>query len=115
MVPPTALVRTPPLPTVTPPEMLPELVSVPTSVSVPSSVSDAPAAIVFAPVSSHDAPLSTVTDPKLVKLVPRPLNVPALPPEASSSALLALVLPLILPLKTAPGSTTSRLLPVPPR
>jgi hypothetical protein len=64
-------------------------------------------------VSCHDAPLSTITVPKLVKLVPRPLRVPVLPPEASSRTLLALVLAITLPLNTAPGSTTSRPVAVP--
>jgi hypothetical protein len=41
------------------------------------------------------------------------VSVPALPPDASSKVLVALVVAATLPLNTAPGSTTSRLLPAP--
>ena len=91
----------------------PDRVKVPTLVSVPLLTSVPPGVMVLEPESSHVAPLSTVTDPKLAKLVPRPVIVPVLPPDASSSVLLAPVLPLTLPLKTAPGSTTSRSFAVP--
>src|SRR5258708_9430753 len=109
MTPPERLVSTPPLPKVTPPETLPALVTVPLSITVPLVV----------PVSVHAAPLSTITVPNLVKLVPRPVKpVPTpvsvpVPPDASSSTLLALVLPATVPLNTAPGSTTTRSFAVP--
>src|SRR5258708_33948728 len=82
-------------------------------VSVPLSASDEPAPTVFAPVNSHDAPPSAVTTPKLVKLVPSPVSVPVPPPDANSRTLLALVLPATVPLNTAPGTTPTRLFPVP--
>ncbi len=91
---PERLIRTPPPATVTPQERLPALVS------VPLSVSDKPAGMVFALASSHAAPLSTVTVPKLVKLVPIPVSVPVPLPAASSSALPALVPPVTVPLNT---------------
>jgi len=76
----------------------------PVSISVPSSVSGAPRAIVLAPVSVQVAPLMIETLLKLLKLVPRPLSVPAPAPAASCKVPPA---PSTDPMKTAWASSIS--------
>ncbi len=92
----------------------PSFTSAPESVRLAplSSVSVTPAAIVFAPLRVQPAPLSMVTWAKSMYLEPRPDNVPAEAPDASSNVLTD-VAPMVLPPSTipeklAPGSMTSR-------
>ncbi len=64
------------------------------------------------PPMAHAAPASSTIDPKLVKLLPNPFSVPVVAADASSSVLAALALPMTAPVNSAPGSATTRLLPV---
>ena len=68
----------------------------------------APAAVL--PVTSHCAPPSNCSEPKLVNAVPRLVSVPVLASEASSST----PSPVTVPRNVAPGSTMSRLVPAMP-
>jgi len=74
MTPEAALVSNAPASSVTGPATLPALVSV------------TPPAIVW-PASDQYAPESTATWAKLMNCVPRPVSVPSLAPDASSSVL----------------------------
>ena len=103
---PPELINVPPvsLVTTTSPGMVPALARVALLFNV------TPIGMVFVPASVHDAPLSTVRVAISWKLVPRPVSVPVLPPEASSSMPLP---PSTVPLNTAPGSITSKFCPTP--
>src|SRR6266849_5580700 len=116
VVPPDETTCWPPLVTVvviaTPPEETtsrPPLTTVP-PVNVPRSVSVTPLPTVLLPVSVQVAPASTVTCRKPRNCEPRPLSVPALPAEASSSRSLPPPPPWTVPETTAPGLSTTRLL-----
>ena len=84
---PAWLVSTPPLRLSWLPARVPLFTSVPVSVSVPELVSVAPATSVLAPLTVQFAFASIVIWAKWTNCVPRPPNVPADAPEASSSVL----------------------------
>jgi hypothetical protein len=134
IVPPAWLVTRAPVVSTTPlaaPVTRPALVNVPLVVSVPLSVRVMPAASVLLPLKVQFALASMVTAAKPAYCVPRPLSVPAAVAEASSSVVVPTPLavprivvcppgarvnaplPLTPPMKTAPGSTISRLVPPP--
>ena len=69
-----------------------------------------PAPAVVLPDTSHCAPPSNSSEPKLVNAVPRLVSVPTLASEASSST----PSPVTVPRNVAPGSTMSRLVPATP-
>jgi hypothetical protein len=86
----------------------PVMLREPLFVSVPAApmVRAVPTASVLAPLKAQFAFRLTAMLEKLMKLVPRPVSVPAVaPPSASTSAALALAT--TCPLKMAPGSTIS--------
>ncbi len=74
----------------------------PTSVRVPELVNVAPATTVLVPLRVQFAFASIVAWAKLMNWVPRPLSVPALAPDASSSVLIDTA-PMVLPPSTVPA------------
>src|SRR5208282_2895002 len=82
------------------------------SSSVPAFDNVVPAPSVLPPDNSQTAEASTSTVVKSTKFVPMPESVPALAADASCNVLLPAP-PSTIPEKTAPGSSTSKLLPAP--